>query len=90
MDAETMRCPHCDGPLERWEPSPYSGWGNDLWVCNNNACQYFTKGRRKTTRDYRKNFAYRYCFNPATGRALPIVTWCHGELSLLKGRCAEP
>lgn len=81
-------CPHCGERLESWEPSPYTGWGHEMLVCNNNNCPYFLEGRRKICYEFEKNFAYRFCYNPTNGRSLPIIAWCGGDLSLLKGRCA--
>lgn len=82
-------CPHCRKALVRWEPCAHTGWGHDLFYCDNNACSYFLEGRRKIACEYEKNFAYRYCYDPAKGRALPIIAWCGGDLSLLKGRCGK-
>ena len=28
-------------------------------------------------------------YNPENGRAFPIIAWCGGDLSLLKGRCGS-
>jgi hypothetical protein len=85
----TPTCPHCREALERWEPNPYTGWGHDLYFCNNNECDYFVTGRRRICEEFEKNFAYRYCLDPRKNKELPLIAWCPGELSLLKGRCAE-
>jgi hypothetical protein len=82
-------CPHCGEPMDRWEPCPETGWGHDLLICNNNGCEYFTRGRRKICSEFEVNFGYRYCYNPDKGKSVPVVTWCGGALSLLKGRCRE-
>jgi len=82
-------CPHCRETLERWEPSPYTGWDHDLYYCNNNECAYFVTGRRKICEEFEKNFAYRYCLDPKKNQELPLIAWCPGELSLLKGRCGD-
>jgi hypothetical protein len=89
MNQDKRICPHCKEPLVRWEPCPQTGWGHDLFFCDNNACSYFVEGRRKICCDYEKNFAYRYCYDPENGQELPIVVWCGGDLSLLKGRCGK-
>lgn len=89
MNEEKYTCPHCSRPLKRWEPSPYAGWGHELYYCNNNDCVYFINGRVKICVEFEKNFAYRYCYNPVNGKAFPIIAWCGGDLSLLKGRCGE-
>ena len=82
-------CPHCGETLTEWEPSPYTGWANNLLFCDNNECEYFINGRRKICFEFEKNFAYRYCFNPENGKNFPIIAWCYGDLSLLKGRCQD-
>jgi hypothetical protein len=87
MNKDNLVCPHCSKALERWDPSPYTAWAHHLFFCNNNDCDYFIKGRAKICFEYEKNFAYRYCYDPKNGQELPIVAWCPGELSLLKGRC---
>ena len=87
MNEKNLTCPHCDKQLLRWEPSPYTGWGHDLYYCDNNECNYFIEGRLKICIEFEKNFAYRYCYNPVNGKEFPIIAWCGGELSLLKGRC---
>jgi rubredoxin len=81
MDKDDWICPHCGKPLVRWEPCAQTGWVHDLFLCDNNECSYFVEGRRK--------IACRYCYNPANGQELPIVSWCGGDLSLLKGRCGK-
>ena len=70
-----------------WEPSPYTGWGDNMLYCNNDECGYFVRGREKIYREYDRNFAYRYCYNPKNGQEVPIIAWCHGDLSLKKGKC---
>jgi hypothetical protein len=84
---EPFTCPYCGEALERWEPSPYAGWGHDMFYCANNECEYFIRGRIKICTEFEKNFAYRFCYNPVNGKDFPIITWCGGDLSLLKGRC---
>ncbi len=89
MSTRDMYCPHCNGKLDRYEPSPFSDWDSDLMICNNNECGYFTRGRAKVCKEYEKNFSYRYCVNASNGTAVPMAAWCYGELSLLKGRCSS-
>ncbi|MFC1821225.1 hypothetical protein ACFL9T_00835 [Thermodesulfobacteriota bacterium] len=89
MTDEKLACPYCNEPLTRWEPSPWTGWGDDLFYCRSNECSYFVEGRKKICIEFEKNFAYRYCIDPKKGKPLPIITWCGGDLSLLKGRCGQ-
>lgn len=85
---KTFTCPHCGEILETWDPAPETGWDHELLMCNNDACVYFTGGRKKIRDELRLNFGYRYCFDPVKGRGIPVAAWCGGHLSLLKGRCS--
>ena len=89
MNTEQFECPHCSKVLTQWEPSPYTGWGHDMFYCDNDNCEYFIEGRMKICREFEKNFAYRFCYNPVNGKDFPIIAWCGGDLSLLKGRCGS-
>ena len=88
MNEENYKCRHCGEILVRWEPSPDAGWDHDLYLCNNNRCSYFVNGREKMSKEHKVNFAYRYCYDPFKHKEMPIVSWCGGDLSLLKGRCS--
>ncbi|MBN1847167.1 MAG: hypothetical protein JW932_01130 [Deltaproteobacteria bacterium] len=90
MQDKEYICPHCNGVLKQWSPPPHGGWDHDLFYCDNNACDYFIRGRTKISSESKTNFAYRFCYNPVNGRDFPLITWCGGDLSLLKGRCGEP
>jgi hypothetical protein len=87
MDEMDYTCPYCGEGLARWEPAAESGWDCDMYLCENDTCEYFTKGRKKVSRDYEANFGYRYCYDPIRRRAVPLAAWCGGHLSLRKGRC---
>ena len=89
MDKEIIQCPHCHKPLLKWEPSPYTGWGHDMFFCDNDDCSYFVEGRIRICCEFEKNFAYRFCYNPENGKNFPIIAWCGGDLSLLKGKCGS-
>jgi len=82
-------CPYCSEELVTWDPPDEAGWDHALMICQNNECSYFVRGRSKVCKEYERNFSYRYCYDPATGKELPILAWCGGDLSLLKGRCKE-
>ena len=88
-----LACPHCQAILEAWEPHETHdwsyGWDHTLHYCVNNDCGYFQEGRRRIARGNQRNFAYRYCYDPEADSAFPLVAWCGGHLSLLKGRCQE-
>jgi hypothetical protein len=72
--------------METWEPSPESGWDHNLLICQNDSCDYFTKGRKKIADECEANFGYRYCYDPQNKTAVPMAAWCGGDLSYLKGR----
>ena len=80
-------CPHCGEVLECWQPSPESGWDQELFICTNNECSYFVKGRERICEECHVNFACRYCYNPQKDRGIALAAWCGGDLSLMKGRC---
>lgn len=80
-------CPYCDAPLLEWEPSAYHAFENNLLFCPSNTCDYFRYGRRDIADRFQKNFGYRYCWDPVREHAFPLIAWCGGELSYLKGRC---
>jgi len=84
---ELQKCPHCGERMESWDPGPESGWTDDILICNNNQCKYFTTGRKKIADENMVNFAYRYFWNPTSGKGGAIAAWCGGDLSLLKGKC---
>ena len=81
-------CPYCGARLQEWEPSPYHCWENNLLFCPSDHCDYFRHGRRDIAERFNKNFAYRYCYDPVAGTAFPLIAWCSGERSYLKGRCS--
>jgi hypothetical protein len=75
MKDNPLKCPHCQKELMTWEPSPYTGWGDNMLYCDNNECGYFVRGREKICREYDRNFAYRYCYNPKNGQELPLARY---------------
>jgi len=89
MDDQERMCPHCGMPLATWEPHCEAGWDHGLLLCENDRCTYFVTGRSRICEEFEKNFSYRYCCDPKTGKEWPTVAWCGGDLSLLKGRCGE-
>jgi hypothetical protein len=80
-------CPYCETPLEEWEPTAYHGFPNNLFFCPNDQCAYFRGGRQAIAEQFKRNFGYRYCYDPGSNSAFPLVAWCGGGRSYLKGRC---
>jgi len=84
---EDGMCPYCKTPLQEFEPNPYQAWPNDIAYCPSNDCSYFRHGRKDIAEKFQKNFGYRYCWDPVGEAACPLIAWCPGTLSYLKGRC---
>ena len=80
-------CPYCETLLEEWEPTAYHAFPNNVFFCPNDGCEYFRYGRRAIAEQFNRNFGYRYCFDPVARSAFPLIAWCNGERSYLKGRC---
>ena len=80
-------CPFCGSALQEWEPSPYHLWENNLLYCPSDACSYFRFGRKEIADRFHKNFGYRYCWDPVKAHGFPLIAWCGGARSYLKGRC---
>lgn len=87
MNERSCACPYCGERLDRWEPASESGWGNGLYLCNNNECAYFMQGRKKIGRECEVNFGYRCGYDPEKDRGICMAAWCGGSLSWMKGRC---
>jgi len=87
--ASEHTCPYCHKDLVSWEPPDEAGWDHDLMVCENNECSYFVKGEAKSAKTMTGISATATAMTLQTGNELPILAWCGGDLSLLKGRCKE-
>jgi len=72
---ETLCCPHCDTPLEKWRlpDSPYNEWPSEFqYLCFNDSCAYFLGGWR--TMAEQGNFgSYRFMYDPPTGGCHPVA-----------------
>jgi SAM-dependent methyltransferase len=71
---ETLRCPYCDAPLDKWEVpnSPFIEWSSEFqYICFNDQCTYFAAGWN--TMAVRGNpCSYRFMYDPPTGGCHPI------------------
>ncbi len=64
---ETLRCPYCDQPLQRWEiaHTHFTEWDvESVWVCFNNQCPYLISGWGEMTRQGNHGFTYRLMYVP--------------------------
>jgi hypothetical protein len=74
----TLRCPHCDAKLEKWEvpDSPFTEWASDFqYICFNDECPYF-KGGWRVMACQRKSCSYPFMCDPPSGgfHAIPVLT----------------
>lgn len=73
-------CPYCGTLMSLWQP-PETPWEIDynaslVYVCFNDECDYFTRGKRWCRRNGMRCSTYRHSRNPATGveGPLPVPT----------------
>jgi SAM-dependent methyltransferase len=77
-------CPYCSAPMGRYEP-PVTvfeiDYGVDeLYVCFDDACEYYRRSRRWMRSQGHPGFTYRFMFNPATGATGPLPDSLWGGL----------
>jgi len=81
---ETLRCPHCDEQLSKWEvpDNPFcQTWDNEfMYICFNDACPYFVRGWDHMHRQTNKGMSYRLMYNPLKDRCMPIPVPSHQAL----------
>jgi hypothetical protein len=79
---ETLRCPHCDTRLSKWQvpDSPFNEWPSEFqYICFNDDCTYFVKGWEAMAA--RGNFgSYRFMYDPPTGGCHPMAVLSEGAL----------
>jgi hypothetical protein len=80
MDAKaTKTCPHCGGPLVRWE-NPDSWQTMYQLVCFNDECSYFVRGWLWMNDRFNVNASYRFRLDPSTGEEGPLPVWSKNAL----------
>ena len=73
---EPHLCPHCGQKLSRWKPPPLTSWGNTIqFVCFNDQCPYFVKGRAWMKEKFNVNTSYRHRRDSETGHSGPLPVW---------------
>ncbi len=81
---ETLRCPHCDEKLQKWEvpDNPFcQTWDNDfMYICFNDACPYFVRGWDRMYSETNQGMSYRLMYNPEKDRCMPIPVPTHMAL----------
>jgi SAM-dependent methyltransferase len=81
---ETLRCPHCDEKLSKWEvpDNPFcQTWDNEfMYICFNDACPYFVRGWDHMHRQTNQGMSYRLMYNPVKDRCMPIPVPSHQAL----------
>ena len=72
---ETLCCPYCDLPLDKWEvpDSPFIEWPSQYqFICFNDECSYFKRGWETMARQGGVG-SYRFMFDPPTGGCYNVV-----------------
>jgi SAM-dependent methyltransferase len=70
----TLRCPHCDVPLTKWEvpDSPFIEWPNEFfYVCFNDQCGYFDRGWDSMLA-LGNIGSYRFTYDPLKDASYPV------------------
>jgi SAM-dependent methyltransferase len=71
----TLRCPHCEKPLLKWEvlQTPFTEWPNEfVYVCFNNDCPYLVGGWSVMNAQRSPGFSYRLMYDPDRDLCLPV------------------
>jgi len=72
-------CPYCGKETEKYDCPPFHfadglGWGTDfLYVCFNDDCPPYVKGKQYMVEKYGQAASYRYMVYPDTGQEDTIV-----------------
>jgi SAM-dependent methyltransferase len=73
---ETLRCPHCNEKLKKWEvpDNPFcQTWDNDfMYICFNDDCPYFIRGWDRMYVETNQGMSYRFMYNPDNDCCMPI------------------
>lgn len=72
---ETLRCPHCNEQLSKWEipDSPFNEWASEFqYICFNDSCAYFVEGW-DTLAAQGAFGSYRFMYDPSTNGCHPVA-----------------
>jgi len=74
-DVSKSSCPHCGGPLARFE-LPEAGFDHEFdLACFNDDCPYYVRGWTWMLEQFGVKTSYRYRVDSLTGLASPIPVW---------------
>ncbi|MFP4070932.1 MAG: hypothetical protein ACLFTB_02685 [Desulfovibrionales bacterium] len=77
---EVRYCPHCNHALESWAPPPETFW-NELLVCNNNECEYYTGSAKDIAEQGGSHRACRYAEEVDSNyRPIALCSWFPRQL----------
>jgi hypothetical protein len=71
----TLRCPHCEQGLLKWEVSqnPFTQWDVDfMYVCFNDECPYLVQGWEVMKQQGNSGISYRFTYNSYRDRCLSV------------------
>jgi SAM-dependent methyltransferase len=80
----TLRCPHCDHELRRWEvpQTPFTEWeGEAVYVCPSNECPFAVRGWQTMSRQGLPGVSYRFMYDPDRDRCGSVPISGLGDLS---------
>jgi len=81
----SLRCPHCDAPLKKWEvpQSIFTEWPNEyFYICFNDECPYYVRGWDAMAAQG-NDCSYRLMYDPLTDCCQPAPV--HSHLALRNG-----
>jgi SAM-dependent methyltransferase len=71
----TLRCPHCEQRLLKWEvpQNPFTQWDVDfMYVCFNDECPYLIQGWEVMKQQGNSGISYRFTYNSYRDRCLSV------------------
>ena len=71
----TLRCPHCEHRLLKWEvpQNPFTQWDVDfMYVCFNDECPYLARGWEAMNQQGNSGFSYRFTYNSYRDNCLSV------------------
>jgi SAM-dependent methyltransferase len=71
----TLRCPHCEQRLLKWEvpQNPFTQWDVDfMYVCFNDHCPYLVQGWEIMRQQGNSGISYRFTYNSYRDRCLSV------------------
>jgi SAM-dependent methyltransferase len=71
----TLRCPHCEQGLLKWEvpQSPFTQWDVDfMYVCFNDECPYLVQGWEVMKQQGNSGISYRFTYNSYRDHCLSV------------------